>query len=353
MPKHHPALEKIQSFIKHLGLADSSGSEVVVAVSGGVDSMVLLHSLVLLGYPVRRILYFVHGIRPDETDSQVLVEQQAKLLGLDVIEISLKEKLNAQADGSLPSNFEAKAHHLRKSAYQELHHSCGALVALGHHQDDLLETGILHLLRGQGLRGEAAFLAKDQHIIRPLLAIDKALVIELADYLAHRTGLLWHEDATNNNLDIKRNWVRHEIIPKLITQNPSLASTYARSVQKTQAALQALDAAQAYWGSLVGFQTIHASDAHIAAFEMRDFSGHQAMSSGEENYHRQMLKQRLMTIYDLTGQVFEIHWIDSLLNDFIFNPTRKRYKLQLHQKLPVTLVRVDGKIHAQFEIALP
>jgi tRNA(Ile)-lysidine synthetase-like protein len=177
----------------------------VVAVSGGVDSAVLLHALKNRPGLKLVVAHFDHGIRTNSADDRRFVDSLAKEYKLPFV----------YANGTLgPEASEAAA---RKARYEFLHKvrsaSGAAAVVTAHHQDDLLETAILNLLRGTNRRGLSSLKSIDT-VKRPLLDIPKT---ELVDY-AKANGLKWREDETNHQQKYLRNYVRHSIIPKLSDQ---------------------------------------------------------------------------------------------------------------------------------------
>lgn len=174
----------------------------VIAVSGGVDSIALLNMLSKDKKLELVVAHFDHGIRDDSIDDRKFVQKLAKDYGLPF----------EYAEGHLGKKAsESKA---RTARYDFLNtvlkkHKAAAIIT-AHHQDDVLETVVLNLLRGTGRKGLSSLQSKDS-IVRPLLDIPKA---ELKDY-ALKNKLTWREDSTNKNPDYLRNWVRMYIVPKL------------------------------------------------------------------------------------------------------------------------------------------
>lgn len=177
----------------------------VVAVSGGVDSMALLHLLTSTLHPPPSsfvVAHFDHGIRPDSAQDRKLVESAAGQYGLEF----------AYEEGGLgPSASEDTA---RKARYEFLHkvrekHGAKAIIT-AHHQDDLLETALLNMLRGTGRKGLSSLQSTDI-IKRPLLHLSKQ---ELLDY-AKTHNIKWREDPTNQNTNYLRNYIRKHVVTKL------------------------------------------------------------------------------------------------------------------------------------------
>jgi tRNA(Ile)-lysidine synthase len=172
----------------------------VIAVSGGVDSMALLHLLQAQPDVQLMVAHFDHGIRPDSAIDRQLVQATAKRQGLPFF----------YEEGKLgPSTSEAKAREARYSFLREVQHDHKAdKIITAHHQDDVLETAIINLLRGTGRKGLTSLRTTDD-IERPLLQVTKS---ELVDY-ANVNQLEWREDSTNQDDAYLRNYVRNQLLP--------------------------------------------------------------------------------------------------------------------------------------------
>jgi tRNA(Ile)-lysidine synthase len=186
----------------------------VVAVSGGVDSVVLLHKLISRlntadqsphtshHSPTYIVAHFDHGIRPDSKKDALFVRELAEKYGLDF----------ELGEGHLyPEVSEADARDARylflRSVKQK--HKAQKIIT-AHHQDDLLETMIINIIRGTGPRGLAPMSAFDD-LLRPLINKKKS---ELLEY-ATAENLTWNEDSTNLDEKYLRNYLRLNIMPKL------------------------------------------------------------------------------------------------------------------------------------------
>lgn len=209
-------------------------SSILIAFSGGVDSVVLLH---LLHQFAPRFswrlsaLHVHHGISPHADAWAEFCEQRCVAYNitfhLERVDIApLREQ-----------GIEAAARQLRYAAYAR--HRCDFL-ALAHHADDQAETLLLQLLRGAGVRGASAMpvLAKrDVQWVRPLLACTRAEIVAYAG--AHH--LSWIEDASNADDSYPRNFLRHKVLPVLAQRFPSYRQTLARSAQHFAEASALLD----------------------------------------------------------------------------------------------------------------
>lgn len=173
----------------------------VAAISGGVDSVVLLDILTQQPTVQLAVAHFDHGMRADSAADRQFVASLAQQHKVPF----LYDEGNLGADAS-----EAAARHARYAFLRRAKQASGAAVIVtAHHQDDFLETAIINLLRGTGPRGLTA-LKSTGEIYRPLLDTPKSHLIAYAK----NNGLEWREDSTNTDTNYLRNHVRHNIIAK-------------------------------------------------------------------------------------------------------------------------------------------
>ncbi|MEO8104883.1 MAG: tRNA lysidine(34) synthetase TilS [Candidatus Saccharibacteria bacterium] len=177
----------------------------VVAVSGGVDSVVLLD--LLRSYPELQltVAHFDHGMRAESPADRRFVQAMARAYQLPFV----------YATAHLgPAASEATARTARYAFLETTRRaSQAAAIITAHHQDDLLETVVLNLQRGTGRLGLTPLLHRPT-IRRPLLSYPKQTLI--AHALAR--GLEWQEDATNADQSYRRNYVRHSLLPQLTAE---------------------------------------------------------------------------------------------------------------------------------------
>jgi tRNA(Ile)-lysidine synthetase-like protein len=173
----------------------------VVAVSGGVDSMALLDMLRRQAGLKLVVAHFDHGIRQDSAEDRKLVQAFAKANGLKFI----------YEDGRLGANAsEAKARDARYGFLRKvLKDTDSAAIITAHHQDDVLETAVINILRGSGRKGLTS-LRNQADLLRPLLSVPKR---ELVAY-AQDQGLKWREDSTNRDEAYLRNYVRRRLLTR-------------------------------------------------------------------------------------------------------------------------------------------
>ncbi|MBX4197026.1 tRNA lysidine(34) synthetase TilS [Candidatus Saccharibacteria bacterium] len=173
----------------------------VVAVSGGVDSVVLLDLLSRRPGLKLIVAHFNHGIRSDSAEDEKLVKRTARNYGLKF------EATNGQL-GVVSEEIARKARYVFLEAIKAKYQAQAIITA--HHQDDLIETTMINLLRGTGRQGLSSII-NNQKIIRPLLNVSKQSILEYA----HQHNLEWQEDSTNQNPDYLRNYLRLKVLMKL------------------------------------------------------------------------------------------------------------------------------------------
>jgi tRNA(Ile)-lysidine synthetase-like protein len=191
----------------------------VVAVSGGVDSMVLLDLLTRIPNLELVVAHFEHGVREDSMEDLRLVQTAAARYGLPFV----------YARGNLGAGVsEADARAARYAFLHQTRQEHGAAgIVTAHHQGDVVETALLNMLRGTGRRGLSSLKSTDT-IVRPLLAHTKQ---ELLNYAAVN-NILWHEDSTNSDERYLRNYLRHTVVPKMTpAQHAALLAHIAKAQQ--------------------------------------------------------------------------------------------------------------------------
>lgn len=173
----------------------------IVAVSGGVDSVVLLDMLMTQRVPLI-VAHVNHGIRSDSDEDEIFVKQLAAEYGVTCVSTRL-------ALG--PHASEETARHARYAWLELMRAEQGACaIVTAHHEDDVLETICINLTRGTGWRGLCS-LRETTARKRPLLGWSKVQIINYA--IEH--DLAWREDSTNESLRYLRNRIRNMVIPRL------------------------------------------------------------------------------------------------------------------------------------------
>lgn len=209
----------------------AAGEHVLVAVSGGADSVALLHCLVALSseYDLGlTVAHLNHRIRGEAADADAdFVRRMSLELGLRFIGATVEVKRQAELAGR---NLEEHARGVRYGFLRAAARRAGAgKIAVGHNRNDQAETALFRFLRGSGIAGLAAIHpVVDGLVIRPLLDCGRELIL---DYLARR-AIGHREDASNDDLRYARNRLRHETIPCLERGfNPRLVPALARQAR--------------------------------------------------------------------------------------------------------------------------
>ncbi len=215
--------KKILDFIRKKQLL-MTGSTVVVAVSGGADSLALLHILhrhrAQWGIQVVGA-HLDHCLRGDASkQDRKLVMDYCAAAGIPLFSSSWN--VAHQAAQGNDHNIEGAARTARYRFLFQVADICGgAVIATAHHQDDQAETILMHLLRGSGMGGLGGMGAKAGRLIRPFLGVTK---IEILDYCA-AYGLSYCTDMSNFDTTYLRNRIRLELIPLLKEYNPQVVSS--------------------------------------------------------------------------------------------------------------------------------
>ncbi len=196
-------------------------TKLVVAVSGGADSVALLDWLATAGPPGLTLIvaHLHHGLRGDAAAADAnFVAERARYYNVQFVQQTVDVKSLAISSGT--SLEEAG----REARYRFFYSVCaeqGAeAVAVAHHADDQAETVLLRLIRGAGTGGLSAMRGRspEGRIVRPFLTIRR---VQIEDYLRQK-GLAWRDDASNDDQTFLRNRVRHELLPLLTTYNPAI-----------------------------------------------------------------------------------------------------------------------------------
>ena len=190
-----------------------------IAVSGGVDSMLLLELMFQENLPIHVLHVNYHLREMDSEEDELLVRNfcESNNIPITVESIYLKEKL--EADGG---NLQNEARKVRYDFFQkELNKVSNSKLVLAHHLNDQLETFFLQLLRNAGITGLSGMKSVNNKLLRPLLNFKKEEIYSLAI----ERKISWREDKSNAKNDYLRNRLRNEIIPLLITEIPSLENS--------------------------------------------------------------------------------------------------------------------------------
>jgi tRNA(Ile)-lysidine synthase len=214
---------------------------ILLAVSGGVDSMAMLYLFKDAGYRVG-VAHCNFQLRGKESDGdEEFVRQVCKDLNIPFFFSRFETEAYAWEN---TLSIQMAARELRYTWFEEvLRNHSYTWLATGHHFDDTMETILLNITRGASTEGLAGIPTRNGNIIRPLLFATRS---EIEKY-AVRKGMVWREDLSNLTDDYQRNFIRHQVLPKLKELNPSLEATWQTGIEKIQGDLAVLHFAMEDW----------------------------------------------------------------------------------------------------------
>lgn len=215
----------VEQFLKYLHqekLFDSS-QRILLAVSGGADSMLMLHLFTHAGFPVA-VAHCNFGLRGDESNGdEQFVADYCDQHNLPFFVKQFNTEEFAQQEGI---SIEMAARELRYAWFDLLLDRHGYhYLATAHHQDDVIETFLINLSRGSGIKGLSGIQPKSGTIIRPMLFTNR---LEIMEY-CQRLSIAYRTDSSNQDTVYKRNLIRQQIIPLLEQVNPA----FRRNALKT------------------------------------------------------------------------------------------------------------------------
>lgn len=261
-------LNKVKTYIDTHKLLRPDG-RYIVGLSGGADSVALLLILKELGYCVEAAHCNFHlrgkeSQRDEEYCINLCKEQDIKLhlIHFQTAKYAEKHKVS----------IEMAARTLRYNYFEALRQDIGAdAVCVAHHRDDSVETVLLNLVRGTGLRGLMGIRPRNKYIIRPLLACSKA---DIEAYLVAK-GQLFVTDSSNLVADVKRNKLRLEVVPTLKEINPSFDDTIMKMSESIGEAQKIINASlKSAFSSIVSVEN---GDADTLFSQLQDGMPKQAL----------------------------------------------------------------------------
>ncbi|MDI1362308.1 tRNA lysidine(34) synthetase TilS [Methylotenera sp.] len=231
----HPLISQLNHF---LSCYLKPNQHVLLALSGGLDSSVLLHLLAAAKQTIPfelLAMHVHHGLSPNADAWADFCTQQCQLLNVPI------EVVYVQLDKNSKQGIEAAARQLRYAALfdYKLNGIAPDFIVTAHHQDDQAETLFLQLFRGAGVKGLASMGGVDEsrRLMRPLLDVSRQTLQEYAE----QQNIPWCNDESNDNTQYERNFVRHDVMPVLTTRYPSVKSVLARTASHLAEANDLLD----------------------------------------------------------------------------------------------------------------
>jgi tRNA(Ile)-lysidine synthase len=204
------------------------GDGVVVGVSGGPDSVALLHALNMLNPEMNLkliVAHVDHALRSRSVIEAAFVSRLACELGL---ECRSKRVDVGELSRALGLSMEETGRRVRYEFFEEVRHELGARrIATAHHSDDAVETFFLRLIRGSSLIGLRGVAAKRNNIIRPLISCDRARILEFLE----SNGFAFHIDESNLSSETDRNFMRNRVLPVIAERFPNYRESLRRTME--------------------------------------------------------------------------------------------------------------------------
>ena len=212
-----------QSLLKTLSKIGfiNKNKNIIIAISGGKDSMALLHGMMKLNHILKLNLIAVHinhHIRKNSTVDELFVKKFCNLNDIEIIidHLDLKTKSKDMSTEEWAREYRYRSLYRISSNYNSCH------IMTAHHGNDQIETILFHLSQGAGIAGLRGIHAKADRLIRPLLSLSKS---NINNYI--KDSLIpWSDDPSNNDLSIPRNFLRHKIVLPWENDNSSLVSAF-------------------------------------------------------------------------------------------------------------------------------
>ena len=217
-------LSEFQDFIKKHELF-SSKSKILLAISGGMDSMVMLDFFLKSDYNFGIAHVNFHLRDDDSNKDQEFVKKMAEKYQIPFYTIDFNTIAYSNKHGI---SIEMAARNLRYEWFEKIRFQNGyKYIATAHHANDVVETFHLNLFRASGIKGLSGIKVKNNKIVRPILFLKKTDI----EKIAKDENIEFRTDYTNSDTDIARNKIRHNIIPELETINESYTSQVLKTIE--------------------------------------------------------------------------------------------------------------------------
>lgn len=229
-------IERFQEYVNRQNLFTRQ-DKILLTVSGGVDSMVLMSLCVNSGYKVG-IAHCNFCLRGHESDEdEIMVQETARRYGIEC------HNKRFDTQGEMERTGESMEMAARRLRYEWFYELCDkydyTVIAIAHHIDDSIETFFINMLRGTGLRGLTGISNRMGRVVRPLMFATRK---EIMDYALHK-HITFREDSSNRSTKYLRNKIRLGLIPRLKEINPRFAFIMNQNVARLTAAQQFIDCA--------------------------------------------------------------------------------------------------------------
>lgn len=224
MHKDSPITQKVLRTIR-TAMPETEDGRVLVALSGGADSMCLLTALLRLGYKVEaaHCNFHLRGIHSD--NDALFVQRHCQQQNVPLHLTHFDTKHEAEQHGE---SIEMAARRLRYAWFEEVIQTTGIqILCVAHHLNDNVETTLLNLTRGTGIRGLTGMAQHHKHIVRPMLRLTRQ---EIEDFLKEES-IDFVTDHTNTDTRFRRNKIRHDVLPLLRSINPSVDQAITDSIR--------------------------------------------------------------------------------------------------------------------------
>ncbi len=211
------------------------GEKILLTVSGGIDSVVMAHLFYCadIGFGIGHCNFKLRG--EDADDDEMFVRQLAKEFRVEFHSISFDTAQYATAN---KMSIQMAARKLRYDWFEKIRAENNyRYIATAHHKNDSVETMLINLTRGTGIRGLHGILPKKDNLIRPLLFAEKEDIINYAN----KNDLTYRTDISNASVKYDRNFIRHKIIPLFQELNPVFIKNLAKTGEQLSATEQFFD----------------------------------------------------------------------------------------------------------------
>jgi tRNA(Ile)-lysidine synthase len=291
-------LEEFRHFIESRSLCRPT-DRILLAVSGGIDSMVMMHLFFAAGY-MPGIAHCNFHLREAESDEdERFVKSTAEKMEADYHRQEFDTEQSAAASGI---SIQMAARNLRYKWFEEIRQKSGYdLIATAHNQDDVIETFFINLSRGTGIRGLTGIPVKSGKVIRPLLFAPRESIV----HYANEHHISFREDSSNASDKYLRNRVRHHVIPMLEEENPSFRNALLDTMHKLA------ETEKLYEQELMQLkQRLVRSEGDRIRICIRDLSAHEAMRSilfeilSDYNFSPQALEYIIHSLEGPSGKQF-------------------------------------------------